>query len=65
MQPDTFIRATQLRAITGLSRTTVWRLEKTGQFPQRRKIGVKSVAWLQSEIVAWMHTRTTVGEGKS
>ena len=60
---DFFIRWPQVKAATGLSRTTVWRLEKAGQFPRRRLLGAKSVAWLQSEISAWMQTRVTA-EGK-
>lgn len=39
---------------TGLSRTTIWRLEQTNQFPARRSIGPRRVAWLASEIDKWM-----------
>ena len=55
------IRWPQVRATTGLSRTTAWRLEKVGQFPRRRSLGPNSVGWLQSEITQWVETRAVVG----
>ena len=62
---DRFIRWPDVKTSTGLSRATIWRLEKAGKFPRRKLIGAKSIAWLQSEISAWMETRATVGRGKS
>jgi len=58
---DPFIRWPQVKALTGLSRTTIWRLENAGQFPRRRSLGAKSVAWLQSELNVWTETRMVVG----
>ena len=58
---DSFIRWPQVKAITGLSRTTVWRLEKAGQFPKRRSLGAHSVGWLQSELAGWASARKVVG----
>ena len=58
---DSFVRWHRVKALTGLSRTTVWRLEKAGQFPKRRSLGAKSVGWLQSELTKWIETRATVG----
>jgi len=55
------IRWPQVKAATGLSRTTIWRLEKAGQFPKRRSLGSNSVGWLHSELTAWIETRATVG----
>ena len=39
--------------IGGLSRTTVWRLEREGRFPKRRVITSKIVVWDEAEIDAW------------
>ena len=61
---DSFMRWPQVRAATGLSRTTVWRLEATGQFPKRRKLGQRSVAWLQSEIAIYIESRAIVGRSE-
>lgn len=48
------IRKSEILKITGLSYSTIWRLEKAGQFPKRRKVGSYSVAWLESEIKEWI-----------
>ncbi|MBI4474768.1 MAG: AlpA family phage regulatory protein [Acidobacteria bacterium] len=38
-QPDTkLLRIAQVRELTGLSRSTIWRLERSGQFPKRVNI---------------------------
>jgi prophage regulatory protein len=51
---DRFLRERELRAMTGLSRTTRWRLERAGQFPRKRRISPGAVGWLESEVVTWM-----------
>jgi prophage regulatory protein len=40
----------------GLSRTSVWRLEKANKFPRRIQIGPKAVGWLEAELDAWVTT---------
>ena len=52
-----YIREAECRTITGLSRTTRWRLEQTGDFPQRRVISTGLVAWLLSEVMEWLESR--------
>lgn len=42
---------------TGLSRTTLWRLERAGDFPQRRRIGRQAVGWFANEIDDWLASR--------
>jgi predicted DNA-binding transcriptional regulator AlpA len=42
----------------GLSRTTIWRLERDGQFPKRRLITGKIVAWDEAEIDEWIKSRS-------
>lgn len=41
----------------GLSRTTIWRLERAGLFPKRRLLTDKIVAWDESEIDEWIASR--------
>ncbi len=52
-----FFSADELRRVTGLSRTTVWRLETEGDFPPRRQITTKRVGWLVSEVEEWAESR--------
>lgn len=54
---DRFIREPECKHITGLSRTTRWRLERAGQFPKRRQISPGLIAWLASEVQEWLRDR--------
>jgi predicted DNA-binding transcriptional regulator AlpA len=45
---------------TGLSRASIYRYLARNWFPARRRIGPGRVAWLASEVVAWMETRPGV-----
>lgn len=42
---------------TGLSRASIYRYSISKLFPARRRIGPGRVAWLASEVLAWMETR--------
>lgn len=54
------MRFPEVRVRVGLSRTSVWRLERRGVFPRRRRLGANSVCWLESEIEEWLHSRSPV-----
>ena len=55
---DTILRFAQLHQRVRLSRSTVWRLERAGQFPKRRSLGGGIVGWLNSEVSEWIASRT-------
>jgi prophage regulatory protein len=38
----------------GLSHTTIWRLEKRGQFPKSRRLSPRRIGWVVSEIDEWV-----------
>jgi Predicted transcriptional regulator len=40
-----------------VSRTTLWRMERAGQFPKRIQISPNRVAWLESDVDAWLEAR--------
>jgi prophage regulatory protein len=52
------LRFSAVRARTGLSRSTIRRLERRGQFPPHHQIAPNSVAWIESDIATWIETRT-------
>lgn len=54
------LRFPQVKAMVGLSRSTIWRLERLGQFPKRRQISPRTVAWLREEVDEWIKKRETV-----
>jgi prophage regulatory protein len=54
------VRALRLRdvcEVTGLSRTTLWRLRCAGQFPIPRRLSAGAIAWLSSDVSAWVRSR--------
>ena len=44
-------------ALTGYSRTHIYRLEAAGDFPRRVKLGPNSIRFYSLEIEAWMLAR--------
>ena len=51
------LRFAAVRRLTGLSRSTIWRLEHAGAFPRRIRISLNVVAWLENEVVAWIQAK--------
>lgn len=51
------LRGTDVVKRTGLSRTTIWRLERDGDFPKRVTISRGCVAWPSDEVDAWIDDR--------
>lgn len=51
------IRRPEVLKLTGLSRGSIYRMIKAGDFPAPRQIGARAVAWLEPEIVAWVESR--------
>ena len=45
---------------TGLSRATIYRLMKVGEFPRCFKLGKMASGWLESEVSAWIDERASV-----
>jgi prophage regulatory protein len=59
MITDRFILKVPVDNMTGLSNVTRWCMEKRGEFPQRRQISPTRIAYLQSEVLAWMESGST------
>lgn len=51
----------RVRDVTGLSRSTAWRLQQVGDFPEPVRISPNRVGWWESELTAWKATRTVRG----
>lgn len=51
------LRLPEVEAVTGLSGTTIWRREKEGEFPRRRRVAGNLVAWRSDEIERWIESR--------
>ena len=47
----------EIEDITGLTRSTIYRLMRRGAFPEPRRIGLRAVRWPESEIDRWLADR--------
>ena len=45
--------------IIGVSRTSLWRLEKAGKLPPKIIISERVCGWRQSDVDDWLEKRTT------
>ena len=55
--PPRIVRVAEVVRRTGLSRTTLWRMQKRRQFPSRRELSPGTIGWLEGEIDAWIRER--------
>ena len=57
-QPDDeFIRRPALLELVGMSKSHQTRLEKSGKFPQRVRLGQRAVGWSLREVRQWMDAK--------
>jgi len=52
-----FLRLSTVLLITGLSRSTIYRMIAEHTFPAPVKIGKRAVAWRQEEVRQWCESR--------
>lgn len=51
------LRRPEVQSRTGMGRTTIYMLERAGQFPKRLTIGPRSVGWYEHEVDQWLTAR--------
>ena len=62
---DRILRTPEVVKITGLSKTTIWRRVKSGDFPAPVRLGslaTRSVGWRESHIKQWLDSRPELQE---
>lgn len=52
-----FLRLAEVRSRVPFGRATIYRKIALGEFPKPYSLGDRAVAWLESEIDAWMKAR--------
>lgn len=55
------IRRSELRQIVPLADSTIYELERRGEFPQRFYLTARCVVWDLGEVVAWLEGRRAAG----
>ena len=66
-EPIRFIRASEIAALLGVARSTIYGWVEAGRFPPPIHLGPRVVGWIRSEFDAWIHSRIaeTRGGGES
>ena len=55
------LRQREVMAVTGMSRSTINRLRKLGEFPEpSHNLGLRILAWRTSDVLTWLESRTLV-----
>ena len=60
---ETMLRLHQVEFRTDLSRSKVYELMREDRFPSNHKIGVRQVAWRESDVMKWIEERDKRGFG--
>jgi prophage regulatory protein len=56
------LRIKDVILMTGLSKSTIWKMHQEGRFPKRSNISPRSVGWLYTEIHGWINERFGNGD---
>ena len=51
------LKTNEVVKIIGLSKVTIWRMERSGTFPKRINLSDRRVGWIESEIFEWLDSR--------
>jgi prophage regulatory protein len=57
-EPERLLREREVEKLVGVSRQTLWRMERDGDFPKRVRVGKNGVRWKASEVNAWLAARS-------
>jgi prophage regulatory protein len=61
----TILKLPQVQAKTGLGKTRVYGLVKSGDFPKPVRLGKKAVGWLEHELDEWILARVRASRGET
>ena len=54
---DRLLRRREVERMTGLQKSSLYRMMRRGQFPEPVRLGTHAVRWRLSEITRWIETR--------
>ena len=54
--PNRFVRLRELRAIVGLSGSTIYKMVNEGRFPRPVKLSTHASAWRMADVLAWQNS---------
>ena len=56
----TFLRMPSVIRLTGLGRSTIYRMVAESKFPRPVQLGDRAVAWRRSDVDRWSEQRPTI-----
>ncbi len=56
-KPSPLLRLPKVKTLTCQGKTAIYAGMKNGTFPRSVRIGARSVAWRESEVLAWIESR--------
>ena len=54
---DRFLRLSEVEVATGLKKSTLYLLQKRGEFPRCVQITPRCVAWAESSVLQWVQDK--------
>lgn len=57
MESPRIIRLNELRTLTGLPASTIYRMMREGTFPSHLRLSKRAVGWREAEVLAWIAAR--------
>ena len=60
-----FIKLAEVRSLTTLSTSEIYRRIAAGTFPAQIMLGPKSAVWIESEVLAWCEARIAESRGEA
>jgi len=58
-----FVRLPQVKEMTCLSKSSIYRLMDSGDFPKQVLLGARSVVWVRSHIEEWCAQKVSAALG--
>jgi prophage regulatory protein len=62
--PENHLRRPAVEAATGLSRSSLYAMMDSGDFPRPIRIGRRAVAWPESAVLAWLAGRSSAAPAR-
>jgi prophage regulatory protein len=54
------LRRPEVQSLTGLSKSTIYQMIASGDFPKQIQIGKRSVFWVEGHITKWIEEKIAV-----
>ena len=61
---ETLLRLQEVKKRSGLCRSLIYQMMRTGEFPKSIPIYGRSVGWIESEVENWIQERISMSRSK-